>query len=281
MPEGPEVTYLTTMLSKAFTNTILQNINILSGRYENRPPKNFKNLTKSLPSKILKISNKGKFMYIVLENEYTIWITLGLTGMFVLECEGKTRDERGILVDKYCHIQFDTSAKTAKSFFYSDMRNFGTLTITLPKDKANLEKKLNSLGDDPLQAQTPKETKKQIANFVEKVQIKRNQLIPIGSLLLDQKYLAGVGNYIRAIALYRAKISPHRPIKSLSSSDLENIYKEIKKIEQASYKKQLLNGLHTYELDIYRKEKDQLGNPITSDELPKGRHIYWVKKIQK
>lgn len=279
MPEGPEVRYITDTLRTNFQSKTLTNLEILSGRYKKRPPTNYNKLIKHLPTKITTIQNKGKFMYMILENGFTLWITLGLTGTFVLDCATKTRDERGILVDNFCHIKYTTSSKP---FFYSDMRNFGTLHIHPPTTNNNsLQKKLNTLGPDPLEVSSPSEKRKQIDTYVKSLESRKNQMTPIGTLLLEQKYLAGVGNYIRAIALYKAKISPHRPLKSLSTTDLQNIYDAVYKVEHASYNKQKLEGLHTFKLEIYRKDKDSLGNPVRKDELPKGRHIYWVEKIQK
>ncbi len=287
MPEGPEVRYLANFLSKNFKNHQLTSITIISGRYHKHHPDNLKALNISLPSKITHIENKGKFLYINLENGFSIWFTLGLAGTFFLNCVGKARDERGIEVDKFCRIRLDSSARVPRPhpltpFFFSDMRNFGTMVIHPPKtSKALLQKKLQTLGDDPLTATTPAEKTAQRKTFIQKVQAHRTKSKPIATLLLDQKILAGVGNYIRAIALYKAKISPHRPLQSLTPQDLATIYNEIYKVEHASYKKQTISGLHTYPLTVYRKTKDPKGNPIKSDELPKGRHIYWSPKIQK
>lgn len=285
MPEGPEVRYLADLLSKNFKNHQLASITILSGRYTKRHPDNLKTLNAALPSKITHIENKGKFLYINLQNGFSIWFTLGLTGTFYLNCAGKAKDERGIEVDKFCRMRldtFNTSISNSTPFFFSDMRNFGTMTIHLPKtSEALLKKKLQTLGDDPLTATTASEKTEQRKTFIKKVQSQRNQKKPIGTLLLEQKILSGVGNYVRAIALYRAKISPHRTLQTLTPQDLTSIYNEIYKVERASYKKQTLSGLHTYPLTVYRKTKDPKGNPIQSDELPKGRQIYWSPKIQK
>lgn len=290
MPEGPEVKLLTTILAKNFTNRSLTKITPTSGRYKTRPPKNLRALNKVLPSKITQIQNHGKFIYINLQNGYSIWFTLGLTGTFFLNCAGKSKDERGIEVDKFCRIRLDTTSRptgspdhpSPKPFFFSDMRNFGTIAIHPPPTSNKLlNKKLNSLGPDPLQATTPTQQALQRKTFITRVQSFRTQSKPIGSLLLNQTVLAGVGNYIRAIALYRAKISPHRPLSSLTQKDLATLYNEIHKVETASYKKQSLSGLHTYPLTVYRKTKSPAGNPIKSDELPKGRHIYWDPKVQK
>ena len=275
MPEGPEVKYLCNLLNTAYKSQTLNSLQILSGRYTKKPPVNLKNFTTSLPAQIHAIQNKGKFLYITLNNGWYIWFTLGLTGTFYKNCEGKARDERGIYIDKYCRIRFNTSTHP---FFFSDMRNFGT--IAFHKSPELLEKKLNELGDDPLEATTPKITAEQLKNFKTAIRKQRNQNQPIGALLLNQKVLAGVGNYIRSMALYQAKISPHRPLASLTDADISKLYTAIKRIMWASYKKQLKSGLHTFKLQIYRKTHSPNGYPVIADEMPKGRTIYWVKESQ-
>lgn len=276
MPEGPEVKYLATFLSNKFKNKNLTDMSIISGRYIKKPPQNLSPFIKSLPSKIKTIHCKGKFMYIILANDWSIWFTLGLTGTFFTNCAGRTIDERGVEVGKYCRIKFTTLYhSTRASFFYSDMRNFGTISLVPPKDKDLLEPRLQTLGNDPLYATAPKEISAQLQDFITAVKSQRNQSQPIGGLLLKQNVLAGVGNYIRAMALYNAKISPHRTLKSLTTNQLKAIYLHIHKIMHSSYKKQRFSGLHTYPLTVYRKTYTPKGHPVRADEMPKGRHIYW------
>ena len=46
---------------------------------------------------------------------------------------------------------------------------------------------------------------------------------PIKSLLLEQKYFAGVGNWIADEVLYQARIAPNRPANSLSEAEVRRI----------------------------------------------------------
>lgn len=279
MPEGPEVRVITDFLVKNFKNSSLSKISIITGRYTKKAPQNLTKLNGTLPAKILNIQNKGKFIYFTLDNDYILWFTLGLTGSFYKDCAGKTKNEQGIEVDKFCRIKLETSKG---QLFFSDMRNFGTLAIHPPEtSKEALEKKLKTLGPDPLSVYTDAQKDEQRAYFIKKVKSQRNKSKTIGTLLLEQKFISGVGNYVRAIALYHAKISPHRHLSTLTDKDLSNIYDEVYKIEQASYKKQTKSGIHTFKHTVYRKSTDPMGNPIKVDEMPKGRHIYWSPKVQK
>ena len=80
MPEGVEVSLLTKRIQKLKKCTI-SSINILGGRYSRHGnPKGLKEIKKNLPLKIINIHNKGKFIYMTLENNWYILITLGMSG---------------------------------------------------------------------------------------------------------------------------------------------------------------------------------------------------------
>ena len=71
-------------------------------------PINYNKFNKDLPSKIKQIKCKGKFIYFILENNWCIWITLGMTGHFVFD---KT---------KHTHYVFKMNKL---EFYLEDMRN--------------------------------------------------------------------------------------------------------------------------------------------------------------
>ncbi len=179
MPEGPEVTLMVDKLRGRFVNTTLKKVIFVSGRYvRHGPPKRYKSFINSLPSKIQNIENKGKFVWITLDDNWTIWLTLGMTGHLQLR------------PTKYERIKFETVKGKEESVFYlNDMRNFGTINFC--PDPSVLIDKLNKLGPFPL---VDKITKKQFINIVRG---KRKQTDKIGDVLMDQRMISGIGNYIR------------------------------------------------------------------------------------
>ena len=68
----------------------------------------------------------------------------------------------------------------------------------------------------------------------------KNKTLPIKTLLLDQKLIAGIGNIYADEILFLSKINPHRKGKSLNDEELEKIientnnnYVEFNKIKNA------------------------------------------------
>jgi endonuclease-8 len=72
-----------------------------------------------------------------------------------------------------------------------------------------------SLGPDPLREKDP-------ARFVERV---RRSRAPIGTLLLDQAVIAGVGNVFRAELLWAFGVDPRTPGRDLDDAQLGAMYR--------------------------------------------------------
>jgi len=266
MPEGPEITLMVYKLSKIFKNSKLKQIYINHDKFKSKI-KNFKNFENELPSKIIEIKNKGKFVYINLSNDWSLGFTPGMTGHFWIPDISKNFKtfEGYVYNSKHDHIILETNKG---EFYFNDPRRFGHFYIYNNKDpKNNLEKKLETLGPDlisDLRNMSQKEFNKKLSKF--------NTNKNIADLLLEQKFIAGVGNYIRAEALYKAKISPLRTIGSLQINDKKRLKESLENIGQESYKSQKKN-LHTFKFKVY-------GNPNVKQIKRKGRTIWWDPKKQ-
>lgn len=268
-PEGPEVTLMVEELNKEFDDCLLRKLHIHSGNYKKHIPKDYKQFEGALPLKVKHIGNKGKFVFIELDKGWAIGITLGMTGhWYTPEVTGAFRTMEGYTYNaKHNHVEFET---TCGSFYLNDPRMFGRLYIYSPKEKTDtLGKKLSSLGPDLLKdipEQKQNDFNIMLAQFrPEKV---------IADALLDQKFVAGVGNYIRTEALYRANVSPLRPIKSLTAQEKRKLKTELQKVGKDSYQCQKSKGLHRFTFKIYRK-------PTAHQIRRQGRTIWWDPTKQK
>jgi endonuclease-8 len=86
-------------------------------------------------------------------------------------------------------------------------------------DPAQVDAVMNRLGPDPQLDDTPAAE----ARFVETVRKKPTR---IGLLLMDQSVVSGIGNVYRAELLFRARINPHAPGKSLSEESLRSLWRD-------------------------------------------------------
>ena len=268
-PEGPEVTLMVEELNKEFDDCLLQKIFFHSGRYKKNLPKNHELFENALPLRIKHIGNKGKFVFMELDKGWGIGITPGMTGHFYTpEVTAVFRTMEGYVYHpKHNHVEFVT---TCGSFFINDPRMFGHVYFYSPTDKTDtLGKKLHCLGPDLLE-DLPNMNQ---SDFNEMFLRYRKGKV-LADVLLDQKFVSGVGNYIRAEAMYRAGISPLRRIETLTANEKKKLKRELQKVAKESYKAQKSKGLHSFTLKIYK-------NPKATQTRRQNRTIWWDPKKQK
>ena len=294
MPEGPEVTIMVDELNKKFKNSLLKNVQIDLNKFK---VKDFKKFERALPLKIKEIKNKGKFIYIVLSDGWVLGFTPGMTGHFWVPGTSKEfrtaegyqnkvipRSDKQVYQNKviprsdkqvydydpkHNHIILDTSNG---EFYFNDPRRFGHFYIFNDdelKGKDGLKGKLKTLGPDLIK-QLPKMSQ---ADFNERLgKFKPDKVL--ADVLLEQKFIAGVGNYVRADAMYLAKLAPLRTLGSLNANDKKRLKNALVKVGLESLVAQKKGGVHTYEFKIY-------GDPLAKQLKRKGRVIWWSPDKQK
>ena len=254
MPEVPEVTYMVDKIRKEYENVTLKRITLISGRYMRNIPRGF-NYFKS--SKMKVINNKGKFIYIILANGQSLWITLGLTGELSRE------------KNKYTRIKFNTNYG---SFYLNDMRNFGTFSIHTTNE--SLDRKLRKLGPDPLTYEFT------YNSFIRSLD-KQNKNQNIGNVLMKQDFIAGIGNYLRAEVLYLAGISPYCKLRNIPEWYYRQLYLVICKEVLRVYTRQKKKGLYANYFRVYRQSKDPKGRRVIGEKFKNNRTMWWSPKSVK
>lgn len=279
MPEGPEIKRYAAILADFFYDNPIHEIKVLSGRYLKKPIEYLD--TMAYPTRVVDIGTKGKFLYMELGSGLYIFITHGMTGTWTHD--GLLRETHYDAFDcKHNRIEI----KTPKgSIFYNDYRNFGTFQIIPSKQR--LIDKLNELGYDILDDNITLE------QFYERMMKKGKK--KIGELLMDQKLVSGIGNYLRSEILWYARISPHRTLQSLKEDEKFRIfyaaynlirYYTIKKKSKmfpsmnTSKLEYHLNVIPSNDFFVYQQDEDIYGNVVKSEKMG-DRTVHWVESIQK
>jgi endonuclease VIII len=86
-------------------------------------------------------------------------------------------------------------------------------------DPQQVQKLLAKLGPDPMHDASRKAENR----FVERV---LKSATPIGLQLMDQSVVAGIGNVYRAELLFRARLNPHAPGRSIPEPALRRLWKD-------------------------------------------------------
>lgn len=263
MPGGPEVKILVENLNKKIKGKKISNILFTGGRYKKHSlPKNYKKISDIFPIKIKEVKSKGKFIYIILENDYTIWITLGMTGFFTYE-NLKHNDVTFIINNK--------------ELYFNDYRHFATITFCLSNEC--LLKKLKQLGPDIYSSEFTLSKLTEIIRKTKKTMI-------IASFIMNQKKISGVGNYMRSEIFYDSKLNPFLQLGKLSDNYIKKLYNSIVKIARLSYLSQtneLINEKNytdNFEFKVYQQEFSP-NNEKVLRKVINGRSIFYVKSQTK
>ena len=134
MPEGPECRRIAEGLAKVVSGKKITNVEVISGRYMKKEISGFAKFKENLPLGVAGAGVHGKFIYLICENEYSLWNTLGMSGSWKIE------------QSKHSRVRFDLS--DGGHVYFEDMRNFGTIKMVAGKHQ--LIEKLQSLGPDML-----------------------------------------------------------------------------------------------------------------------------------
>jgi endonuclease-8 len=101
----------------------------------------------------------------------------------------------------------------------------------------------------------------------------------VGDALLDQRLVAGIGNVWKAEALWRARISPWRPLGELADEWLRDVLRQAARLMRASVE----NGRE--QRAVYRRAGrpcPRCGTPIRSrGQGDDNRTAYWCPRCQK
>ncbi|MDB9784140.1 bifunctional DNA-formamidopyrimidine glycosylase/DNA-(apurinic or apyrimidinic site) lyase [Pelagibacteraceae bacterium] len=227
MPELPEVEVVKRSLKKKISNLVIKKVIINTDKL--RYPLEKKVFSKILNKKIISIARRAKYLFINLKNNLTILIHLGMTGkLIILDKSKKYKTSFYYQLNnkdkKHNHVYFVLN-KNIK-LIYNDVRKFGFIKILFT---ANLKKNrhIKLLGPEPL---SKKFDYKYFKSFINKKNKK------IKDILMDQKFVAGLGNiYVNEI-LFFSKLNPNTKAKKLSPIKIKKILFFTKKILKKSIK---------------------------------------------
>jgi formamidopyrimidine-DNA glycosylase len=210
MPELPEVETVVRGLRAPLTGRTITKVAIhWSGSIGAPDPDTFvEQLTGRM---VTDIDRRGKWVLIKLSGGHTLLAHLRMTGQLVLELAECPHDEYTRVI-----LYLDNGQRLR----FSDMRKFGRLILT-----PDVGEVLGDLGPEPLAEDfTVEQFKRMLAQ-------RRGQ---IKSLLLNQRFLVGLGNIYVNEALWRAGVHPLRSANSLSSTEVEALYRALRSVLRAA-----------------------------------------------
>ena len=223
MPELPEVEVVKRSLEKLIVNLPIKGVKIIETNLRYKVKRH--EINQIIGLKILSIKRRSKYLLFFFEKNIVMIAHLGMTGKFIFEDNNKIKKKTSFYYNlneqkdnKHNHLIF--LLKNGSRLIYNDVRKFGFIKFELSKQLIT-NSHLNELGPEPL------ENNFNFKYFKQYI-IGRRRIIK--DLLMDQKFVAGLGNiYVNEI-LFFSKIKPTRKINKLLDSDIKNLLVNTKKI---------------------------------------------------
>jgi len=227
MPELPEVEVTRRTLLKFIENKVIKNIKINNPNLRFKIPANFKKNVNG--QKIIKVLRRSKYILIYLKNDYVMIAHLGMSGKFLI----KNNYSKDFLKTSYYSNEFSSKHNHLEFFFsnnlkviYNDPRRFGFFLLD-KISKLDVNKFLSKLGPEPL----GKDLKKDYLILKTKATQRT-----IKTLLMDQRFISGIGNIYANEILFLAKIRPNKISSKLSLVDIGRLHPSISKVLKRALK---------------------------------------------
>jgi len=211
MPEGPEVRREADMISKALSGEVATSI------WAEYPDLN-KKLSQLCGKRVKRVFSLGKALIIEFPGPRYIYSHNQLYGKWFVVLEGES-----IETNRRLRLSLVTSTHQALLYSASMIELLDTKQF---KDHSYLK----SLG---LNVLDPKVTKKAIEKRLKESRFRGRQL---SSLYLDQKFLAGIGNYLRSEILFFSGVREYKTPNELDERTIKKLAKNSLSVARRSYK---------------------------------------------
>ncbi|MFY9587041.1 MAG: bifunctional DNA-formamidopyrimidine glycosylase/DNA-(apurinic or apyrimidinic site) lyase, partial [Actinomycetota bacterium] len=163
--------------------------------------------------KVTKVDRRGKYILLWLDNSDVLVMHLGMSGR-VERATGRKA------LEKHTHavIKFQVGGELR----FIDMRQFGELFVTTGDELAGV-RELQHIAIDPLEDSFTWQ------HFSENLASRR---VKLKALLMDQKFISGLGNIYSDEILWAAGLRYDRSSDSLSAQEVRRLYRAMQEVLQ-------------------------------------------------
>jgi formamidopyrimidine-DNA glycosylase len=210
MPELPEVEVMRRDLEREVVGKKIKAVEVTGTRSVRRHKNRKEFITILTGRKITAVQRRGKYLVMKLDGTDALIVHLGMSGQLL---RAKTAREKA---PKHTHVAITFTQGGLLRFV--DPRTFGEMFVA-PYDEIDQQvDELAHLGLDPL------ETALSWDLFGRMLAEKKTKLKP---LLMDQKFIAGIGNVYSDEILFEAGLKWERQSDSLSQQEVRRLYRAI------------------------------------------------------
>ncbi len=273
MPELPEVETTVAELRERLVGRIIERVTVSWERSVGHP-----SLDEFIPRlsglAVRAATRRAKYIILELDGGQRLVVHLRMTGHLLLD-DATTEQPR--------FVRAVFTLDDGRELRFADQRKFGRLYLVTP-DEFAAGLPFPPLGPEPLDDAFTH------AAFVAVLGARRGVLKP---LLLDQSFVAGLGNIYADEALHHAGLHPQRLAQSLSAAEVANLHRAIRLVLArgvaskgttfSTYRTTWgLEGLNQHNLQVFRRSDEPCytcGTPVRRVKLA-GRSTHYCPTCQ-
>jgi formamidopyrimidine-DNA glycosylase len=282
MPELPEVEVIRRDLEKEVVGREIRSVEVRNTKNAMRVIRRHRrrrDLEDPLAgTTVTAVARRGKYLVFHLDadDDLALVVHLGMSGQLLQSAPGAG-------YENHTHVVFDLADGGQLRFV--DPRTFGEMFVTTIEEDGEV-KELRRLGLDPLESQL---TWQHFSEFLSGHRVK------LKSLLMDQRFVAGIGNIYSDEILYLAGLHPNRGCDTLSDTEVRRLYRAMQEVLQEAIRHRGTSaddeqyrdlygaaGDHRSFLQVYQRE----GQPCRRCRTPiergrwSSRSMYFCPKCQ-
>jgi len=210
MPEGPEIWRTADQLTAALKDKAITQMFFAFDELED-----YKSMLEG--RKVTNVEARGKAILTFFDNDRVMYSHNQLYGKWMVRESGNKPD-----TNRSLRVAIHNEEQSAYLYSASDVE-------MLEKNNVGDHSYIQKLGPDVLHPET---TFDDILGQYQSEEFKNRKLT---TLLLDQGFVSGIGNYLRSEIMFYAKVDPHHKLREYSESEIEKLAEATVTLAERSY----------------------------------------------
>ena len=234
-------------------------------------------------TELVSADSAGKHLFVDFAGGHVVHIHLGLIGSFRIFAGAAPEPVGQVRL----RLEAGEEGADGREPAYADLRGATRCALITPVERDAVVRRL---GPDPLRADADP------GRAWDRI---RGSNRPVGDLLMDQEVIAGVGNVYRAEVLFRHRIHPLRPGRTLRRSQFQAMWDDLVELMAEGVKVNRIDTVreqHTPEAMGRDPRKDDHGGEVyvyrrhdldchvcgtrIRTEVLSGRNLFWCPRCQ-
>ncbi|HZU78776.1 MAG TPA: bifunctional DNA-formamidopyrimidine glycosylase/DNA-(apurinic or apyrimidinic site) lyase [Acidimicrobiales bacterium] len=207
MPELPEVETIRRDLEKEIVGRRIKSVEVKGKRSVRRHKTGTEFRSRLEGKKVTSIKRAGKYLLVGLDEPDVLVVHLGMSGQLL-----RATPKEPLARHTHVVVTFTQGGQLR----FVDPRTFGELFVTTTNELGTAVPELAHLGFDPLE---------DVMSWARFGMMLTERRTALKALLMDQKFVAGIGNMYADEILFAAGLRYDRPSDSLSAQEVRRLYR--------------------------------------------------------